>query len=52
MYVYLCKIFQIFNDDVYKCVYPMGSRPARTYGLPKLHKMFDSVPALDQYYHQ
>ena len=35
-----------FNDDVYKIVYPTGSRPARMYGLPKLHKMFDSVPVL------
>ena len=34
-----------FNDDVYKSVYPTGSRPARMYSLPKLHKMFDSVPA-------
>ena len=35
----------IFNDDVYKSVYPTGSRPARMYALPKLHKMFHSVPA-------
>ena len=34
-----------FFNDVYKSVYPMGSRPARMYSLPKLHKMFDSVPA-------
>ena len=34
-----------FDEDVYKSVYPMGSRPARMYGLPKLHKIFDSVPA-------
>ena len=34
-----------FNDDVYKSVYPTGSRPARMYSLPKLHKIFDSVPA-------
>ena len=34
-----------FNDDVYKSVYPTGSRPARMHDLPKLHKMFDSVPA-------
>ena len=34
-----------FNDDVYKSVYLMGSRPARMYGFPKLHKMFHSLPA-------
>ena len=34
-----------FDEDVYKSVYPTGSRPARMYGLPKLHKIFDSVPA-------
>ena len=32
-----------FNDDVYKSVYPTGSRPARMYGLPKLHKIFETV---------
>ena len=36
---------EFFNDDVYKSVYPTGSRPARMHDLPKLHKMFDSVPA-------
>ena len=36
---------RFFNDDLYKSVNPMGSRPARMYGLPKLHKMFDTVPA-------
>ena len=30
---------------MYIKVYPTGSRPARMYDLPKLHKMFDSVPA-------
>ena len=34
-----------FNDDVYKSVYPTGSRPARMYGVPKIHKMFYYVPA-------
>ena len=34
-----------FNDDLYKSVYTTGSRQARMYGLPKLHKWFDSVPA-------
>ena len=34
-----------FNDDLYKSVYTTGSRPARMYGFPKLHKWFDSVPA-------
>ena len=33
------------NDYLYKCVYPTGSRPTRIYGLPKLHKWFDSLPA-------
>ena len=36
---------EFFNDDVYKSVSPTGSRPAGIHGLPKLHKMFDSVPA-------
>ena len=34
-----------FDEDVYKSVYRTGSTPARMYGLPKLHKIFDSVPA-------
>ena len=34
-----------FFNNVYKSVYPTGSRPVRMYDLPKLHKMFDSVPA-------
>ena len=34
-----------FNEDVYKSVYLTGSRPARMYGLPILHKTFDFVPA-------
>ena len=34
-----------FNANVYKSVYPTGSRPARMYGLPKLHETFDSVSA-------
>ena len=36
---------RFFNDDAYKSIYSTGSRPARMYGLPKLNKMFDSVPA-------
>ena len=34
-----------FNDDVYKSVYPTDSRPTRIHDLPKLHKIFHSVPA-------
>lgn len=34
-----------FNEDVYKSVYRTGSRPGRMYSLPKLHKIFHSVPA-------
>ena len=34
-----------FDEDVNKSVYSTGSRPARIYGLPKSHKIFDSVPA-------
>ena len=34
-----------FNEDVYKSVYLTGSRAARMYGLPILHKTFDFVPA-------
>ena len=33
----------IFNEDADKSIYPTGSRPARMYGLPKLHKIFDSI---------
>ena len=35
-----------FSMMMYISVYPTGSRPARMYGLPKLHKMSDSVPSL------
>ena len=35
----------LFDEDLYKSVYPTGSRLARIYGLPKLHKILDSVPA-------
>ena len=34
-----------FNEDVHKSVYPTGSGPARMYGLPKLHKIVDFLPA-------
>ena len=34
-----------FNEDVYKSIYPTGSRPARMYDLPKLHRIIDTVPA-------
>ena len=33
-----------FDEDVYKSVYPTGSRPVRMYGFLKLHKIFESVP--------
>ena len=29
----------LFSDDVYLKIYPVGSQPARIYGLPKIHKM-------------
>ena len=41
-----------FDEDVYKKVYPTGSRPARMYGLPKLHKYSTLYQHLDQYYRQ
>ena len=34
-----------FGKNVYKSVYPTGSRPIKMYGLPKLHKIFYSVSA-------
>ena len=34
-----------FNDGQYKRVYPSGSKPARIYGLPKMHKKFTEFPA-------
>ena len=27
------------NSDMYKEIYPVGSQPARMYGLPKMHKV-------------
>ena len=33
-----------FSDDVYSKVYPTGSKPARAYGLPKLHKAYNRIP--------
>ena len=29
----------LFNDRVYENIYPSGSQPARSYGLPKIHKV-------------
>ena len=34
-----------FNEEQYKKVYPNGSKPARIYGLPKMHKTFTVFPA-------
>ena len=31
-----------FTNEDYKDIYPNGSQPSRMYGLPKLHKNFDS----------
>ena len=31
-----------FDEDTYSDIYPSGSKPARIYGLPKLHKAFNS----------
>ena len=36
---------EFLNEDAHKGVYPTGSRPVRMYGLPKLDKIFYSVPA-------
>ena len=38
----------VFDSGAYRNIYPTGSRPARLYGLPKLHKVKDprsSIPA-------
>ena len=33
----------LFDENMYKKIYPCGSKPAAIYGLPKTHKMlFDS----------
>ena len=33
----------LFHENTYQKIYPCGSKPATTYGLPKTHKMlFDS----------
>jgi len=34
-----------FTDTEYAKVYPSGSRPARSYGLPKTHKVFVNHPS-------
>ena len=34
-----------FTDETYRRVYPNGSKPARIYGLPKMHKPFTRLPA-------
>ena len=33
-----------FSEEVYNQIYPNGSKPARIYGLPKMHKTFENVP--------
>ena len=38
------KSNSIFNESNYKSIYPSGSNPARIYGLPKMHKKFESLP--------
>ena len=34
-----------FTDETYRRVYPSGSKPARIYGLPKMHKTYSHLPA-------
>ena len=36
------KNSNFFDDSIYKKIYPIGSSPAKIYGLPKLHKSFPS----------
>ena len=33
-----------FNQETYNKIYPNGSKPARLYGLPKMHKTFEHIP--------
>ena len=33
---------EFFDKDTYLQIYPSGSKPARIYGLPKMHKTFSS----------
>ena len=33
------KNFGLFSDSVYEHIYPSGAKPARIYGLPKIHKV-------------
>ena len=33
-----------FTDKEYEKVYPGGSNPAQAYGLPKMHKPFETIP--------
>ena len=36
----------MFNEDEYKSIYPVGSRTARIYGLPKVHKLKNKTDTL------
>ena len=40
-----CKKKGFFTDNVYNKVYPSGSKPARIYGLPKMHKEYTDFPS-------
>ena len=33
-----------FSQETYDKIYPKGSKPARLYGLPKMHKTFEHIP--------
>ena len=41
-YLLSLKKKNVISDDVYQMVYPVGSVPARLYGLPKMHKLRES----------
>ena len=46
-YLLSLKKKDIFSDDIYDSIYPVGSIPARLYGLPKIHKVdkeSDQIP--------
>ena len=40
-----CKKKGFSTDSVYTKVYPNGSKPARIYGLPKMHKEYADFPS-------
>ncbi len=43
-FLYSLKKKKLIDENVYEKIRPTGSRPARIYGLPKVHKLKGNVP--------